>query len=225
MATADLKDWARQLADASPNLDTDERRLFIQLFHLLALGRPVTPAEIASASGLDEDMVEESLRTWPLVLWDDQDRVVGFWGLQAHHVTPTHAMEVGGITSYGWCAWDTLFIPGILGKDAHVTSTDPNDGSTVSLTVTPTHATDVSPPEAVVSVLLPESGFTDDAIQRFCHQIHFFSSADSAKQWMADRPGMHAITVDDAFEVGRLTNQLRLGIGSDETAPPVQADR
>ena len=45
--------------------------------------------------------------------------------------------EVDGHTLSTWCAWDTLFIPEILGCSARVTSADPENGETVHLVVTP----------------------------------------------------------------------------------------
>ena len=147
----------------------------------------------------------------PLVLWDDRDRVVGFWGIHAEPISPTHAMEVDGTTVYTWCAWDTLFITGILGRSTQVTSTDPQTGETVRLTVTPEGVTSVEPCGSVVSLLLPEDGLTDDAIQRFCHKVHFFTSPESAAAWIGGRPGLFHVTVDEAFELGRATNRLRMG--------------
>jgi hypothetical protein len=44
------------------------------------------------------------------MLWDDQSRVVGFWGIDAEHLTPTHAIAVDGTNVYAWCAWDTLSV-------------------------------------------------------------------------------------------------------------------
>lgn len=209
--TEKLEEWAQKVAAASPDLDAEGRRIAVQTYHLLAQGEPISTAQIADAAGLAVDRIEESLRSWPLVLWDDQDRVIGFWGLHAHHLEPTHAIDVEGTTVYGWCAWDTLFITEILGRETHVESKDPHSGTTIRLTVTPDGVTGLDPDQAVVSLLLPEEGFTDDAIQGFCHRIHFFASADSAEQWMADRPGMFSVTVDQAFELGQLTNRLRLG--------------
>ncbi|MGH8925691.1 MAG: organomercurial lyase, partial [Acidimicrobiia bacterium] len=135
----------------------------------------------------------------------------GFWGIHAEHITPTHAIEVDGTTVYAWCAWDTLFITEILGRQTQVTSTDPQQGTPIRLTVTPDGVTGLEPPQAVVSLLLPEDGLTDDAIQRFCHKVHFFSSPDSARAWIAGRPDMFTVTVDEAFELGRVTNRLRMG--------------
>jgi len=36
-----------------------------------------------------------------------------------------HALQFDGRTLYAWCAWDTLFLPELLGRPARVTSTDP----------------------------------------------------------------------------------------------------
>ena len=215
---AKIEDWANQLAAATPSLDHEQQRIALQVYHLIAaIAEPVTVAQIADSANVSPDRVEESLRSWPLVLWDDQDRVVGFWGIHANHITPTHAITVGGTTVYAWCAWDTLFITEILGRQTEIFSTDPYEGTPISLTVTPEGVVRIDPPDAVVSLLLPEHGLTDDAIQRFCHKVHFFTSPSSAEAWIDGRPGLFAVTVDEAFELGRATNRLRMGsvIGSD----------
>jgi alkylmercury lyase len=216
---AKLEEWAEQVAAASPHLDAEERRITVHTYHLLAQGQPVSTAQIADVTGLATERVEERLRSWPLVLWDDRDDVIGFWGLHVHRIEPTHAMKVVGTSVFGWCALDTLFITEILGRETDVESTDPYDGTTIRLTVTPDGVTSLHPEQAVVSLLLPEDGFTDDAIQRFCHRIHFFASAQTAQQWIADRPGLFSIPVDQAFELGQLINRLRLGIAFDQLAP------
>lgn len=207
-----IRGWAEQLAAATPKLDPDQQRMAYQIYQLIAkTAAPVTITQIAAASRVTAARVEESLRSWPLVLWDDQDRVVGFWGIHSEPITPTHALEVDGTTVYAWCAWDTLFITEILGRPTLVTSTDPQQGTTIRLTVTPDGVTSLDPPQAVVSLLLPEDGLTDDAIQRFCHKVHLFASPESAKAWIAGRPGLFTVTVDEAFELGRVTNRLRMG--------------
>lgn len=214
-----LVEWAQQVAASSPELDAEGRRIAMATYRLLARGEPASPRQIAAATEVPAARLEERLRGWPLVLWDEQGRVIGFWGLHVHHIQPTHAMRVNGVTVYGWCAWDTLFLTEILGAETEVRSTDPYDGTTIRLTVTPQGVTSLRPPEAVVSLLLPDGGLTDDAIQTFCHRIHFFASPRSAQAWMADRPGMFFVPVDEAFELGRLTNRLRLGTEVDEIDP------
>lgn len=217
-ADTKIKGWADQLAAATPTLDHEQQRIAQHVYLLIAAtAQPVTVDQIADSAGVSPDRVEESLRSWPLVLWDDQTRVVGFWGIHAEHITPTHAIEVDGTTVYAWCAWDTLFITEILGRQTEIDSTDPLDGTPISLIVAPDGVISVQPPEAVVSLLLPEDGLSDDAIQRFCHQVHFFSSRSSAAAWIDGQPGMFAVTVDEAFDLGQVTNRLRMGsvIGSD----------
>ncbi|MGQ0849558.1 MAG: organomercurial lyase [Actinomycetota bacterium] len=207
-----IRGWAQQLAVATPILDPEEQWIARQIYHLIAAtAEPVTIKQIADKAGASPGRVEASLRSWPLVLWDDQDRVVGFWGIHSRRIKPTHAIEMDGTTVYAWCAWDTLFITEILGLQTQVSSTDPHTGSPIRLTVTPDGVTSLDPPETVVSLLLPEDGLTEDAIQRFCHKVHFFTSPESAATWIDGRPDLFAVTVEEAFELGRVTNRLRLG--------------
>jgi alkylmercury lyase len=212
-ASVQLDSWAKAVVDASPPLDSEDRRIMIATFRLLANGEPVSEAQVAEATGLAIERVKASLREWPLVLRDDRERVVGFWGIQADRVEPTHAMTHDDATVFAWCAVDTLFIPEIIDREVQVESTDPTTGATIRLTVTPEGVTDLDPPEAVVSFLLPEDGerFIEDAIARFCHQIYFFDSPRSAQTWIGDRPGRYYLTVEEAFELGKRINRLRLG--------------
>jgi alkylmercury lyase len=218
MATdAMINDWAHQLAGATPTLDPEQQRIAQHIYHLIAAtAQPVTVAQIAESAGVVERRVEESLRSWPLVLWDDQDRVVGFWGIHAEQITPTHAIDLDGTRVYAWCAWDTLFITEILARQTQVASTDPENGMPVTLTVTPGGVTRVEPATTVVSLVLPEDGLTGDAIQRFCHKVHFFTSPESSEAWIGGRPGLFTVTVDEAFELGRVTNGLRMGAVIDQ---------
>jgi alkylmercury lyase len=209
--TPRLEQWARAVAAAAPDLDPEEQRIAVQTYRLLGLGKPVSVSDIAGVAGIIADRVEDSLRSWPLVFWDDQDRVVGFWGLAIEPLDPTHSIEVEGRKVYGWCAWDTLFITEILGTETRVASTDPNDGTNIELIVGPDGVITANPPGTVVSLLLPDGEFGSDTIQRFCHRIHFFTSPASAREWIGDRPDIFSITVEEGFELGRVTNRLRLG--------------
>lgn len=210
--TAVIESWAEAVTDASPELDAEGKQIAINTYRLLADGKPVTAAQIAEAAGVRVDRVEEKLRSWPLVL-RDEDRIVGFWGIHVDHIEPTHAMTVDGATVYGWCALDTLFIPEILDERVEVQSSDPVDGTPVRVTVTPDGFTDLEPAETVVTFLLPdEEGFTEDAIARFCHKIYFFASPRSAKQWIGDRPGLYQLPVREAFQLAKAINRHRLGV-------------
>ena len=80
---------------------------------------------------------------------DDHGRVVAFSGLS---LTPTaHRFTVAGRTLYTWCAWDTLFLPALLGQSARVESPCPITGTAVRLEVEPSGVRDVDPEEVWVS--------------------------------------------------------------------------
>lgn len=220
MTTAtDLEQWARHVAKASPDLDSNGVRIAVETYQLAARGEPVPTDRIAAAAGVSVQQVEDAFDSWPLVLRDDRNRVIGFSGLHVHHIEPTHAMTADGTTVYAWCAWDTLFITQILGTEVEVESTDPQSGTRIRLTVTPQGVAALEPAGAVVSLLQAKGEFGADTIQTFCHYIHFFESEQTASQWIADRPGMFSISVDEAFELGHRINQLRLGDGFDQSRP------
>lgn len=207
-----IESWARALTDASPDLDDEGKRIAINTYRLLAGGEPVTTTQIADAAGVPVDRVDETLGSWPLVLRDDEDRIVGFWGIHVDHIEPTHAMTFDGTTVHGWCALDTLFIPEILDQEVEVKSSDPVNGTEIRVTVTPDGLTNLEPAEAVVSFLLPDGeGFTDDAIARFCHKIYYFASPRTADEWIGDRPGLYQMPAGVAFRLAKAFNRERLG--------------
>ncbi|HZD22313.1 MAG TPA: organomercurial lyase [Acidimicrobiia bacterium] len=215
-----IESWAEAVTDASPDLDDDGKRIAISTYRLLAGGSPVTTAQVAEAAGVPVERVEETLSSWPLVLRDSEDRIVGFWGIHVDHIEPTHAMTVDGTTVYGWCALDTLFIPEILDQKVEVRSSDPVDGTEIRVTISPEGLTNLEPTEAVVSFLLPdEEGFTDDAIARFCHKIYFFASPRSAEEWIGDRSGVYQVPVGEAFQLAKAINRHRLNAIDQARAP------
>jgi alkylmercury lyase len=90
-----------------------------------------------------------------LVHADEQGHIIGFGGLAVAQMH--HRFEVDGRTLWTWCAWDTLFIPEILGKPARVTSADPENGGLIRLLVSPYRIESAEPEDAVVSFLLPDT--------------------------------------------------------------------
>ena len=79
--------------------------------------------------------VSDKISIRRLIYTDNQGRVVGFGGLAAAPMH--HRFEVEGRELSTWCAWDSLFIPEILGRPARIASPDPENGETVRLVVTP----------------------------------------------------------------------------------------
>jgi hypothetical protein len=94
----------------------DEAPLARALLDALAEGEPVSVAQLSQALDRDEAELAAILDGWPNVHRDGRARVVACGGLS---ITPTeHRFEVAGRRLYAWCAWDTLILPSLLGREA-----------------------------------------------------------------------------------------------------------
>lgn len=192
-----------------PKLNAEGRKVFVALYRELSLGEPVSAQQVAQRAGVSLHRVNALLDAVPAVYRED-GKVVGFWGLTLRKLSK-HRFHIGDRTLYTWCAWDALFIPMILGKTASVESEDAHTGAPIRLTVTPDRVEAVAPPGTVVSMLEPREDMLADVVTRLCHYIHFFASEASGRAWITKHPGTVLLSLEDAFELGRRTNQMRYG--------------
>ncbi len=199
-----LEELAGKIGDARPKLGEAEQGVAVALYRLLAQGEPVSLASLARAVGLSETYVRDTLTRWPGVYHDKGGSVIGFWGLALSEMP--HRFTVDRRTLYTWCAWDSLFIPGIIGKTAHMESADPLTKELVTLSVGPDVIHTASPAGIVVSFLSPERAFDADVITSFCHFVHFFVSEESGAQWTATHKGTFLLSLEEAFTLGQMTN-------------------
>jgi alkylmercury lyase len=206
----DIHELADKLTAAMPRLDPREQQVALALIRQLALAAPVSGNLLAEEAELPEADVANALERLPGVFRDDEQRVVGFMGLTIVEMGH-HRIHLDGFTLSAWCAWDTLFLPELLGASARVVSRAPTGEEAISLTVTPDGLTEVRPPDTVVSFLVPKTGFNADIIQSFCHFVHFFASFEAGATWTAEHPGTFLLSVDDAYRLGQLTNQAIFG--------------
>ncbi len=205
---------AEALAGAAPDLDDAARRVVLATYRLLARGQAVTEAEVAAATDLPADDVAGHLAEWPGVYRDADGAIVGFWGLARDPLDPEYHLQLTGHHRpvYAWCAWDTLFLPAVLGQTLDVTAADGHTGAPISLTVSPQGVDQVVPEDAVVSFLVPRGPFDADVVASFCHKVLFFANEDNAAAWIAAHPDeLFTLSVGDAFEVGRLVTTARYG--------------
>jgi alkylmercury lyase len=194
----------------------DERRAAVALYRELAKGQAVTDAQLAHALGVSA--VESSALLQrdaikPLIYRDCEGRVLGFGGLAT---TPMHhRFQVDGRELSTWCAWDSLFIPEILGLSARVASLDPENGEPVRLVVTPEWIELTEPEDAVISFIWPEAQvFAKSAanvMAKFCHFIFFFASRPSGERWVDKNPGTFLYSLDDAFALAKRLNANNFG--------------
>jgi alkylmercury lyase len=206
-----VDEYWRKLASFLPLFSPEEQRAAVALYRELANGRPVHADQLGRALGvslaesralLERDTIKRFVHA------DDEARVLGFGGLA---VAPMHhRFEVLGQTLWTWCAWDSLFIPEILGRSAHVTSADPENGEIVSLVVAPDRVESAVPKTAVVSFIELEAsvfqGSAANVMANFCHFVFFFATRSSGERWTAGRPGTFLYGLEEAFALARRLN-------------------
>jgi alkylmercury lyase len=190
------------LAAATPSLSEDEQRLAVAVLRLLAAGRPVSVAAAAEAAALPAADADSVMRSWPAAFRDDEDQVVGFWGLALGRMPP-HRVQHAGVELSAWCAFDPLYLARVIG-DLQVATADPVTGEAITYRVSRDGAiTAASHPDAMLSFLRPDQPWGDDVQTTFCHYVHHFTSPGTARQWTADHPGTFVISIGDAAELAR----------------------
>jgi alkylmercury lyase len=198
---------ASELVAATPALSADQQRLFLTLYRLLAAGHPVDPTDLADSARQPLDAVSDALEQLPGVYTDEQRRVIGFWGLPIRPMP--HRITVNTRTLYAWCAWDTLFLPELLGAPAEIESTCPTTGQRITLTVAGTDVTSRHPAETVLSFLQRDQPFDADTITTFCHYVHFLANPEAAAEWTSRHEGTFTLSLADGSAIARLTNRAR----------------
>lgn len=201
----------------------------VALYRELAKGQPVDGAKLGQALGVSPAegralLARHSIKAF--VYPDKQGRVLGFGGLAAAPMQ--HRFEVEGRTLWTWCAWDTLFIPEILGQPARVESRDPENGEVVRLLVSPDGIKSADPGDAVVSFLSPDGdGFRTSAanvMANFCDFVFFFTSRSSGERWMAKHPGTFLYSLDEASALAKRLNARNFGLDLERRASSAVTD-
>jgi len=203
-----VADVGEAITAAMPALDGIDQQIATAVYGLMSTGEPVEPAEIAKAVGsVSLNLVNERLSSWPGVFRDDSGRVVGFWGHAIKKLEPEYRLVADGKTTYAWCALDTLFIPGIIGKTVRVQASDPISGEPVSLVVDRAGVREINPAGALVSMVIPDGPFGYDVIESFCHKVLFFASEITGTKWIAEHEATTLLPVEQAFELGRVLTE------------------
>ncbi|GMT41413.1 MAG: alkylmercury (organomercurial) lyase MerB [bacterium] len=207
----DLYQLAQFFIDAFPVMKIAEQRLALVLYSLLSEGEAVTFEQLSDRAGMPLADAKTMLQYWPGVLYDENHRIIGFWGIVVSETN--HHFEVKGKTVYTWCAWDSLFIPELLNTTAHITSHCAFSGDEIKLTISPRGIDCFQPDQVMVSFLIPdEVGLKDNITASFCHFVFFFRSREAGEHWVAEHPGAFLLSLDEAFSVGRKMNAVRYNL-------------
>lgn len=193
-----------------PRLTGTEQQISMALYRMLAEGQPVAREAIAARAGLPLAQVDSVLGDWYGVFYDAAGKIIGYWGLALQKMS--HRLRINGQTLYAWCAWDTLFLPQILGTAAEVESNCPVSGETIRLTVAPGGIQAVDPLSTMVSFVTPEQAkVKENVVLNFCHYVHFFRSSEAAEAWCSKHAGTRLLTVEEAWALGREKNAFQYG--------------
>jgi alkylmercury lyase len=208
MHTSDRARLIATVLDSFPKLNEREQKISLGLYRALAEGRPVSHRQLATSLNLKVGPIDDALSQWWDVLYDDDKRITGYGGLTLARTT--HRFTISEKALHAWCAWDTLFIPELLGQTVRVESSCPNTKRRIRLTVTPQGVIDLDPPGVVMSWLTPETvKVRENVVANFCQYVHFFRSADAGADWVSERRGTFVVTVEEAYALGKGTNAVR----------------
>jgi len=175
----------------------DQSLGWVKIHQLLLDGKPVSPERIAAYLGLTEEEVADLLKGAEL---DQEGNLVGL-GLS---IVPTpHAYRIHGRQFYVWCAADAIMFPIFHKTHAVIESPDPISGEKVRLVGTPEGAREVEPGTAVVS-WVPRTESLENIRTWFCNYTNFFTSVETASQYVAKHPGLIIVPVDEVFQMGKL---------------------
>jgi alkylmercury lyase len=164
----------------------------------LAEGQPVSPAEIADASGVPLDETEAALRGVPDIEWTADGRVDGF-GL-TRRPTP-HRIRIDEADLFTWCAMDTLIFAAMLDRPVQIESPDGATGEVVRLQTDGRRILGANPPSIVVSWFFDPAGTGLRAA--VCQFGQFFTSRESAAAWSAKYPQGGVMALDQALVAAR----------------------
>lgn len=194
-----------QIGVLFPPMDPTERSLTLSVYRCLGKGNAPTPRELADETCLSEETVHEFLEAWSTVSdLDATGRVIGFRGLT---LRPTdHLLNMFGRTLFTWCAWDLLFLPGLLSprEKAVAKTCCPVTNEQIRVTVGSVSVESVHPETALVTFPFPFSKTQDQHIREsFCCHTHFLASEDAALEWLKDHPSNSFLFLSEAFDIGR----------------------
>lgn len=180
----------------------------LTLYQQLAKGKPVSFEQLAKVVGQSIKEVEQKVKEWPGVYYDDNNCVIAYWGITIREMP--HRMLINNISCYGWCAWDTLFIPQLLNETAQASSSCPVTSEQIELIVSPQGFKPIGNTQLFVSFLEPEPDqIASDVVGNFCHFVYFFKDQSIAEKWLTQHPGTFLLSQEEAFSVGQEMNNKR----------------
>lgn len=192
------------ISEAMPPLSARQLALVLSAYRAMLAGTPGEVTTIAAGADWRADEAASQMRKWPGVYFDEQGKVIGFWGLTVAPIS-THLVTTKAGSSWAWCALDPLFILPLVNERGTIAARSGVTGKPVELVVTPDRVTPLAAgsDEVYVSFLTPTGPFTSDVRLTFCDYVLFFDSRQTAERWTSEHSGTFALPLNEAAAIGR----------------------
>ncbi len=193
------------------NISQKQQKITLLLYRLLAKGNAVSRHQLAKVANVTLNEVDKLLEYTGGVQVDSNNKIIGYWGLSNQKMD--HRFIVDNVDLSVWCAWDALFLPGILNKTAEVYSICPVSKEEIYLKISPDIINEVKPASTVISFIKPDvAKIREDVVINFCHSILFFKSEKEAQQWVELNSGTFVLSLNDAFKLAQIKNQTKYSL-------------
>lgn len=179
-------------------------RVTIRTVQALAAAKPVAPQRLAEIWEMPQEQVQAILEQAVASGRAQVDEQGNLVGAVLSFVPTQHRITLNGNQLYAWCAYDAIYVPGVVGTTARIASEDPISGDPIRLTITPAGVSEIRPESAVVTVVGAETDMRGGPTSPRCSQMLFFTSRESAEKWLPNHPGVAVLTVEEVFEIAKL---------------------
>ncbi|MCZ6900865.1 MAG: organomercurial lyase [Bacteroidetes bacterium] len=204
-----LNDLLNLLPDQFINLPENKRGLALEIYRRLGKGQPVSLDDLLADKEISLEEAKEFLDSSGGVFYNDDGDIVGFWGIavqkMAHKIITDHQ------TVYGWCAWDALFIPQLLGEAATIESLSPTK-EIIKLKLSEQGDVLEGSKNIMVSFIEPDAGkMMENVVTNFCHYIFLFKDKSSGEEWVKQHEGTFLLPLQDVINLSKEKNQRQFG--------------
>ena len=188
------------------------KKILLNLYRMVAEGKPVQKQALASRLHLDVLEVTKVLDRLPPsnIVYNAAGDITGYRGLGQEK--NRHQLLAGETRLYAWCAFDCLFLPELLQCKLEVTSSCPETGQEIKLTLSPDAIVETQPNNIFVSFVTPDmNAYKDDLQGNFCCHVNFFSSEEAGKAWTIRNDGTVLLPLEEAFALAHIRNKSGFG--------------
>ncbi len=186
------------------------QRLILATYSELTKGEPVTRTNMSGVTCLDTGHIGRLLELMPesAIEFDTSGDITGFIGLS---IWPSrHELKVAGRTLYTWCAFDALFLPEALDRQATIRSVCPQTSAEIEIELAPRRILAADPGDVVMSIVSPhKDDYRGDLQDAFCCHVNFFRDRGAFDLWADNKAHVQSVGLDQAFDLARMRNRRR----------------